>query len=119
MRESGEMYLETILVLGFKNKNVRAVDVVEEIGFSKASVSRALAKLKQDNHITVDPHGYIELTRSGRTIAKKIYERHQILSQLLMDLGVDEKTALADACKMEHDISDRSFNAIKRRVKNK
>lgn len=114
MHESGEMYLETILVLGKKKNTVRAVDVAEDLGYSKASVSRALARLKTDGCIIVDTDGYIALTEKGRQIAEKIYERHVVLSKMLMALGVDEETALADACKMEHDLSDVTFAAIKK-----
>lgn len=114
MHESGEMYLETILVLGKKKPTVRAVDVAEDLGYSKASVSRGLSRLKTDGCILVDADGYIALTEKGRQIAEKIYERHVVLSKTLMALGVDEETALSDACKMEHDLSDRSFEAIKK-----
>ena len=113
MKESGEMYLETILILGKRTNIVRAVDVAEEMGISKASVSRALGKLKDEACLIVDQAGHIGFTEKGRGIAERIYERHQILTQVLMMLGVDEKTATADACKMEHDVSDRSFAAIK------
>lgn len=114
MQESGEMYLETILILGKKQNKVRAVDIVDEMGFSKPSVSRAMAKLKTDECIIVDSAGYIALTEKGRSIAEKIYERHQVLSKMLTALGVDETTAAEDACKMEHDISDKSLEAIKK-----
>lgn len=114
MQESGEMYLETILILGKKQNKVRAVDIVDEMGFSKPSVSRAMAKLKTDECIIVDSAGYIALTEKGRGIAEKIYERHQLLSEILISLGVDATTAAEDACKMEHDISDESLEAIKR-----
>ena len=114
MQESGEMYLETILILGKKQNKVRAVDIVDEMGFSKPSVSRAMAKLKTDECIIVDSAGYIALTEKGRGIAEKIYERHQLLSEILISLGVDATTAAEDACKMEHDISDESIEAIKR-----
>ncbi len=113
MRESGEMYLETILVLGKEKNKVRAIDICDRMDYSKASVSRALVKLKNDACIIVDAYGSIALTEKGRQIAEKIYERHQVLSCMLMALGVDEKTATDDACKMEHDISDVSFAAIK------
>ncbi|MDO4845712.1 MAG: metal-dependent transcriptional regulator [Oscillospiraceae bacterium] len=116
MQESGEMYLETILILGKRRNYVRAVDVAEEMGLSKASVSRALGKLKTEACVIVDPSGHIAFTEKGRRIAERIYERHQILTQVLMRLGVDEATASADACKMEHDVSDRSFDAIKRHI---
>ena len=116
MYESGEMYLETILVLGLRKNLVRAVDVAEEMGISKASVSRALAKLKSDSYIIVDENGHIAFTEKGRAIAEKIYERHQVLTEILMALGVDRETAAADACKMEHDISDETFAAMKRHL---
>lgn len=114
MHESGEMYLETILVLGKKKPTVRAVDVADDLGYSKPSVSRGLSRLKADGCIIVDADGRIALTEKGRHIAEKIYERHIVLSKTLMALGVDEETALSDACKMEHDLSDRSFEAIKK-----
>lgn len=116
MHESGEMYLETILVLGKKKNIVKAVDIVEEIGYSKASVSRALAKLRNDECIIVDSNGHIALTEKGRDIAEKILERHELLSELLVSLGVDKKTAIEDACKIEHDLSDAAFKAIKDRL---
>jgi len=119
MYESGEMYLETILVLGLRKNLVRAVDVAEEMGISKASVSRALAKLKSDSYIIVDENGHIAFTEKGRAIAEKIYERHQVLTEILMALGVDRETAAADACKMEHDISDETFAAMKQHLKNR
>jgi Mn-dependent DtxR family transcriptional regulator len=117
MYESGEMYLETILVLGLRKNLVRAVDVAEEMDISKASVSRALAKLKSDSYIIVDENGHIAFTEKGRAIADKIYERHQVLTEILMALGVDRETAAADACKMEHDISDETFAAMKQHLK--
>ena len=117
MHESGEMYLETILVLGKKKPTVRAVDVADDLGYSKPSVSRGLARLKADGCIIVDADGRIALTEKGRQIAEKIYERHVVLSRTLMALGVDEETALSDACKMEHDLSDSSFEAIKKHFK--
>ena len=111
--ESGEMYLETILILSQKNNLVRSVDVGEYMGFSKPSVSRAVGRLREDRYILVDKDGFLTLTESGRAIAEKIYERHRVLTKILMTLGVDEATATADACKMEHDISDATFAAIK------
>ena len=117
MHESGEMYLETILILGIKRNMVRAVDVAEEMRISKASVSRALGRLKDEQCIIVDGNGHIAFTEKGRSIAEKIYERHQVLTEILMALGVDRETATADACKMEHDISDATFDAMKQHLK--
>ncbi len=117
LQESGEMYLETILVLTDSSEKVRSIDICEHMGFSKPSVSRAVSILKSENYITVSENGYIALTEAGREIAKKIYERHKILTNVLISLGVDEKTASEDACKIEHDISDISFEAIKRHAK--
>lgn len=113
MQESGEMYLETILVLGLRNNMVRSIDVAAEMNFSKPSISRAMSKLREEQCIVIDRNGAIALTEKGRAIALKIYERHQVLSKLLMAIGVDEETALADACRMEHVISDVSFIALK------
>ena len=114
--ESGEMYLETILILTIRDQTVRSIDVAKYMGFSKPSVSRAVGRLKEQGYITVDAEGNILLSDSGRAIAEKIYERHQVLSALLMRLGVSEQTAADDACKIEHDISDETFEAIKRHV---
>lgn len=114
IQESGEMYLETILILSQKKEFVRSMDIAEYMNYSKPSVSRAVGILKNDGYVTVDPLGHIVLTDSGSEIANKIYERHTLLSSFLIRLGVDEKTAVEDACKMEHDISDTSFDAIKR-----
>ena len=114
IQESGEMYLETIYVLQRKSGHVRSVDISEHMGYSKPSVSRAVGILKNGNYITVDKDGSLALTETGKTIAEKIFERHTVLSRLLMKLGVSEETATADACKMEHAISDESFEAIKR-----
>ena len=111
------MYLETILVLSEKKANVRSIDIADYRNFSKPSVSRAVGKLKSENYINVDKDGYITLTKAGLEIANKIYERHQVLSKLLIDLGVSEQTAIDDACKIEHDISDETFNIIKKRIK--
>ncbi len=113
---SGEMYLETIYILSEKSSNVRALDVSEKMGFSKPSVSRALKKLVNEGFIEINSYGYIALSDKGKTIAEKIFERHNILTQMLMNLGVDEKTATEDACKIEHDISDKSFEAIKKHM---
>jgi len=114
VHESGEMYLEAILVLSRKNGFVRSIDVSEYLGYSKPSVSRAMGILRSGEYILVDKDGAITLTEAGREIAEKIFERHTVLSRLLMKLGVSEETATADACKMEHAISDESFQAIKR-----
>ena len=113
VRESGEMYLEAILVLSKQNGFVRSIDVSEYLGYSKPSVSRAMGILKNGEYNVVDKDGSITLTEKGREIAEKIYERHTILTALLVKLGVDRDTAAEDACKMEHDISDASLNAIK------
>lgn len=114
MHESGEMYLEAILVLSKRSGFVRSVDVGEYLGYSKPSVSRAMGILRKGDYIRMDRDGALTLTDSGREIAEKIYERHTLLSSLLIRLGVSERTAVADACKLEHDISDESFQAIKR-----
>lgn len=119
MHESGEMYLETILVLSAKAAPVRAIDVGAEMGFSKPSVSRALGLLKEQKHIEVDENGSITLTPTGRDIAEKIYERHTVLTKLLTGLGVSPETAQRDACKIEHDISDESFETIKSHLEGK
>lgn len=118
MHESGEMYLETIYVLGQKQQNVRSIDVAEEMGFSKPSVSRGVSILKQQGYLTVDGNGFLELTDSGMDLAKKIYERHTILTEALVRLGVDPEIAQQDACKMEHIISDETLNAFKRHMGN-
>ena len=119
VHESGEMYLEAILVLSRKNGFDRSIDVSEYLGYSKPSVSRAVGILKKGNYIVVDKDGSLTLTESGRAIAEKIFERHTVLSQLLILLGVSEETATADACKLEHAISDESFEAIKRHMMEK
>ena len=119
LQESGEMYLETIYILTKKNHDVRSLDVAEYMNFSKPSVSRAVGLLKQGEYITVDQKGYLHLTAMGEEIAAKMYERHMLLTEFLIRLGVDRETASADACKIEHDISDKSFEAIKRHVNEK
>ena len=119
LQESGEMYLETIYILTKKNHDVRSLDVAEYMNFSKPSVSRAVGFLKQGEYITVDQEGYLHLTAMGEEIAAKMYERHMLLTEFLIRLGVDRETASADACKIEHDISDKSFEAIKRHVNEK
>ena len=113
LQESGEMYLETILILSQRLEHVRSLDVAEHMGFSKPSVSRAVGLLKSGGYLLMDPTGYLTLTDSGRAIAEKIYERHNTLSRFFMSIGVDEKTALEDACKVEHYISDTTFEKIK------
>lgn len=117
LQESGEMYLETILILSKQQNNVRSLDVADYMGFSKPSVSRAVGLLKSGDYISVDGNGYISLTSSGKEIAEKIYERHNVLTDVLVSLGVDREIALEDACKMEHVISDESFSAIKAHLK--
>ena len=116
IHESGEMYLETIHVLLKKNGAVRSVDISEHMGYSKPSISRAVGLLKNGGYILVDKDGYITLTESGIAVAEKIYERHTVLSRLLVVLGVSEQTAAEDACRLEHAISDESFYAIKRHI---
>ena len=116
MFESGEMYLETLLILSGRTEGVHAVDAAEELGFSRASVSRALARLKNEKYITVDEEDHIRFTREGRALAERIYERHRVLTEGFMLLGVDEKTASEDACKIEHDLSDASFEAVKKHI---
>jgi Mn-dependent DtxR family transcriptional regulator len=113
LQESGEMYLETILVLSQKKNFVRAIDVGEYMGFSKPSVSRAIGLLRSGGFVTVGDGGGITLTETGREVAEKIYERHLFLTRVLTDLGVSEEVAAEDACRMEHVISDESFAAIK------
>ena len=113
IQESGEMYLEAIYVLKRKLGNVRAIDISQHLGYSKPSVSRAMGILKSGGYITVDEFSHIHLTQEGYSVAEKIYERHDVLSRMLMSLGVCEATAAEDACRMEHAISDESFAAIK------
>ena len=117
LNESGEMYLETILILSRRNQFVRSIDISEHMGFSKPSVSRAVGILKTGGYISVDGGGHITLTESGREIAEKIYERHTVLSEMLKKIGVSAETAAADACKIEHVISSETFDAIKRHIK--
>lgn len=110
---SAEDYLETILTLS-KTKPVRSIDIATELHFSKPSVSVAMKKLREDSLITVDADGIITLTKQGKKLAEDVYERHAVISELLISLGVDEKTALEDACKVEHIFSESSFNALKK-----
>lgn len=114
INESAENYLETILMLSKKLPVVRSVDIANELGFKKSSVSIAMKNLRENNHITVSDAGFIFLTDSGREIAEMIFERHELISNWLMRIGVSEETALEDACKMEHVISPESFEAIKK-----
>ncbi len=116
MQESGEMYLETILILSQGGKPVRSIDIAEHMGYSKPSISRAVGRLKSGGYILVDKEGYITLTESGSEIANKIYERHNLLAEALESLGVDPETAVVDACRIEHVISDRSVEAIKKHL---
>ena len=116
LQESGEMYLETIYILSKSNANVHSIDVGERMGYSKPSVSRAMSILKSGGYITMAADGTLNLTTRGREIAEKIYERHTILTELLVSLGVDNDTASEDACRLEHDISDKSLEAIKQHL---
>lgn len=113
IQESGEMYLETILVLSKKTPSVRSIDVGEYMGYSKPSVSRAVSILKKEGYVVTAEDGCLLLTESGLALAERTYERHTLLTELFIRLGVDEKTAAADACKIEHDISDVTFDALK------
>lgn len=117
VNESAENYLETILILSKSKPVVRSVDIAEELGFKKSSVSVAMKNLRQKEHITVTKEGFIYLTDSGREIAEMIYERHELLSDWLMRLGVDKNIATEDACRIEHVISKESFEAIKKHIK--
>ena len=112
IQESGEMYLESIYVLSQTSNQVRSVDVAEYLQYSKPSVSRAVGLLKNGGYLLMDPDGFLTLTESGRTVAEKIYARHTLISQILEKLGVSPETAAADACRIEHAISDESFAAI-------
>ena len=116
IRESGEMYLETIYILSQKSSAVRGIDIGSYMGFSKPSVSRAIGILKNDGLVKTDENGYIKLTQMGEERAQHIYERHTLLSKLLMNIGVDEETATEDACRIEHYISEKTFDAIKKHV---
>ena len=116
IQESGEMYLESIYILINKNSTVRSLDIAEYMNFSKPSVSRAVGLLKKAEYINVDKDGFITLTDAGESLARKIYERHTVLTSFLVKIGVDEAVATDDACKIEHNISDASIEAIKRLV---
>lgn len=113
LKESGEMYLETIYILCKSKSSVRSIDVAEYMNFSRASVSRGIGLLKKQDFILMDRDGYITLTDSGLKTAEKIYERHTVISKMLMAMGIDEKTATEDACRIEHVISDKTFEALK------
>lgn len=117
LQESGEMYLETILILSKKSSEVHQVDICEEMGFSKPSVSRAMGLLKNAGYITIDENSHIFLTDLGRKTAEKIYERHTVLTRFFEQIGVESETAADDACKVEHVISDETFYALKRCLK--
>ena len=119
LQESGEMYLETILILTQKSPNVRSIDVCEHMGFSKPSVSRAIGLLKSGGYVEVDPDGYLSLTEHGREVAIKVYDRHKVLTEFLISIGVDSEVASNDACKIEHDISDESLDAIRKFTQNR
>ena len=115
LHESGQMYLEAIYVLSQKNEKIRSIDVGAYLGYSKPSVSRAIGILKSGDYIAVDTDGYISLLPKGKQIAEQLYERHTVLTSILMALGIDEETAVEDACRIEHVISDTSFAAMKER----
>ncbi len=117
LQESGEMYLETIYVLSQTSSSVRSIDVAEHMGYSKPSVSRAMGLLKQGGYVVVDDDGFLVLTEEGRSVAEKIFARHTVVSKLLVSLGVSEETAAEDACKIEHVISDETFDAIQNYLK--
>ena len=113
LQESGEMYLETIYVLSKKTNAVRGIDIADHLGYSKPSVSRAVGVLKDEGLVKKDSEGFYKLTEAGEILAKRIYERHTVLTKVLLKIGVDEKTASEDACRVEHYISDTTFDAIK------
>ena len=114
LQESGEMYLETIYILSLKTENVRSLDVAEYMGFSKPSVSRAVSLLRKGEYITSDNFGFLHLTEKGMGVAKSMFERHTLLTDFLEKLGVNSETASKDACKIEHHISEETFEAIKK-----
>jgi len=116
MYESTENYLETILVLGRDGGRVRSIDIVNELEYSKPSVSVAMKNLREKGYVSVSPDGYITLTDSGLAIAESMYERHMLISDWLIYIGVDKKTAVHDACRMEHAMSEKSFTAIKNHI---
>ena len=116
--ESAENYLETIFILNQDGKQVRAIDIVHELEYSKPSVSIAMKNLRENGYIEIDDDGYISLTDKGQLIAESMYERHMLISDWLIYLGVDKKTAVYDACKMEHVMSEKSFSVIKSHIEN-
>ncbi len=118
LHESGQMYLEAIYILLQKRTKIRAIDIGAYLGYSKPSVSRALGILRKGDFISVDPEGYITLNESGKQLSEQLYERHTVLTKMLMALGVDEETATEDACRIEHVISDKSFAAVKKHYLN-
>ena len=117
LQESGEMYLETIYVLSQTSNAVRGIDIADRLGYSKPSVSRGVGLLIDEGLVKKDQEGFFKLTEAGEILAKRIYERHTVLSRLFMNLGVDEETATEDACRIEHYISDKTFEAIKAHMK--
>ncbi|MBQ3842827.1 MAG: metal-dependent transcriptional regulator [Ruminiclostridium sp.] len=117
LQESGEMYLETILILSEKKNAVRSIDICDEMGFSKPSISRAIHLLEDGGYLEIDNNGFITLTDIGREVAETIYERHTVLTEVFMSIGVDRETASEDACRIEHVISDKTFQAIKKHIK--
>lgn len=117
LQESGEMYLEAIYVLSQRSDIVRGIDIAEYLGYSKPSVSRALGLLRDEGLVKKDSYGFVKLTEAGTILASRIYERHTVLTQMFINLGVDEDTATEDACRVEHYISDKTFNAIKAHMK--
>ncbi len=119
LKPSGEMYLETIYLLLRKKSSVRSIDIAEHMNYSKPSVSRAVGKLKNENYIIIDKDGYITLTDKGLHAAQKVFERHTVLSKAFMMLGIDEATASEDACRIEHIISEKSFETLKKYMENK
>lgn len=117
LQESGEMYLETIHRLSLAQQYVRSIDVAETLGYSKPSVSRAVSLLKQGGYLLMNEHGHLSLTEEGKTVAKKVFERHTVITRLLTALGVDETVAAEDACKIEHVISEQTFSALKEHLR--
>ena len=117
LQESGEMYLETIHRLSMEQQVVRSIDVAESMGYSKPSVSRAVALLKQGGYLLVNDHGHLSLTEEGKKVAEKVFERHTVLTAMLTALGVDRETASEDACRIEHVISEQTFEAIKQHLR--